>query len=96
MKWCPFVRFVSEIDGEGTFNRGDVDPMNLVDDGDDFIPRCIGSACMAWRWRTVPNPDWQPPSQMAMWPPANPYSATPQGIASATDGFCGLAGPHSA
>ena len=53
---------------------------------------CIGSACMAWRWKTVANPDWQPSSQMAVYPQANAYSLTPQGISSETHGGCGLAG----
>lgn len=54
---------------------------------------CLGSACMAWRWRTVPNPAWQPANQMAMYPQPNPYSdPNPSGIPSTTDGYCGLAG----
>lgn len=48
-KWCPFVRFASDVAGEARFNRGNVDPMNLTGEGDDFVPRCIASACMAWR-----------------------------------------------
>jgi len=42
-KWCPHVRF------EGGFNSGTVDRMNLPADGEAFVPRCIGSGCMAWR-----------------------------------------------
>jgi hypothetical protein len=49
---------------------------------------CIGSACMAWRWRTIKNPDWKEPNPMAFPPPdrSNQY------IKSNDDGFCGLAG----
>jgi hypothetical protein len=47
-KWCQFVRFSSG--DQPAFNRGMVDPMNRIDLGNEYIPRCIGSACMAWRW----------------------------------------------
>lgn len=43
-RWCPFVRF------EDGFNRGAIDPMNRPEKSDDFVPRCIASDCMAWRF----------------------------------------------
>lgn len=49
-KWCPFARVGHEIRAEDApFNR-------LYDDSEDpdaTLPtttRCIGSACMSWRW----------------------------------------------
>lgn len=54
--------------------------------------RCIGAECMAWRWRKVPNPDWQDKSYIGGFPRTNPYSEQPAGIDSTMDGRCGLAG----
>ena len=44
--WCPFVRYKS-VRGEG-INRwaGDGDEQDNPDPA-----RCIGSRCMAWRWK---------------------------------------------
>ena len=53
---------------------------------------CIGSACMAWRWTTVANPDWKPQTAQTFPPTVNVFSQTPQGVPSTTDGYCGLAG----
>ena len=58
--------------------------------GTDQRERCDGSACMAWRWEKLANPDWVYPSDQ--YPPHNPYGTTPAYIRSKTDGFCGLAG----
>lgn len=61
--------------------------------GMTYSPKgCIGSDCMAWRWNTVPNPEYKPRHTMVTGYPENPYAATPAGIASTTDGYCGLAG----
>ena len=55
-KWCPFIQ-VSAGGGcvGGLSNRQD-GSHNKTPDGS---PNCIGSACMAWRWREPPGP--QPP-----------------------------------
>lgn len=49
-KWCPQVRFGDEVGA--SFNRGFNDPMNHPEKSEDWVPRCIGSACMMWRWKT--------------------------------------------
>lgn len=46
---------------------------------------CIGNRCMAWRWDSIPNPNYTP--FMAQFPP----QAEPAYIKSETDGHCGLA-----
>lgn len=55
---------------------------------------CVGSGCMAWRWRKVPNPEWRDTSGWATTSVGqpNPLSRPPYGIDSETDGYCGLAG----
>lgn len=54
-KWCPFVRVVIGPDnpawqGLMLTNRGDIP-------ADNTHTLCIGSACMAWRWRHKPAPE---------------------------------------
>lgn len=78
-KWCPYAR----LDGNNRHwgSGGDAAP----------ISRCVASACMAWRWDKKPNPDWKPQSQMAMWPPRNPYAEDLGFIYDTEHGSCGLA-----
>lgn len=45
-KWCPFVRMTAS-QGEWHINR---DPSLPSAPTDTQAYRCIGSACMAWRW----------------------------------------------
>jgi hypothetical protein len=66
-KWCPMVHSYSGSPaGGGFFTSG----------GDNRYARCIGSACMMWRWRMV-----LPHGMM-----------NGKVHESATDGYCGLAG----
>lgn len=51
----------------------------------DLSSTCLGAACMAWRWDTIPNPRHNP--HMAQFP----IAADPAYIKSTTDGHCGLA-----
>jgi len=44
-KWCPFAR-LAELDGA---NRGSVSGHDMP------LAKCIGTACMAWRWRIIPS-----------------------------------------
>jgi hypothetical protein len=49
-KWCPFVRTPMKI-------RDNFYVANQVTiDGQTDGPKCIGSACMAWRFRQVGEP----------------------------------------
>jgi hypothetical protein len=71
-KWCPHVRYKSSR-GEG---------INRWQEGMDaqYNPdhsRCIGSACMAWRWRVMPGP-----LEVGVHATTN----------NPGDGYCGLAG----
>lgn len=52
-KWCPYVRAQKDGDGlDGASNR-------LTSAFNPSWARCIGSACMAWRWSYSPSPDQQ-------------------------------------
>ena len=60
-RWCPFARVPfhnAMLDYETPFATESAAGVNLLagEDGETVIPkaaRCIGSACMAWRWRTA-------------------------------------------
>jgi hypothetical protein len=58
-RWCPFAR-VSGDDGKGSLTPGcnriysrDADSRRAIGDGQQN--KCVGSACMAWRWLPDPN-----------------------------------------
>ena len=96
-KWCPFARVMisADSDGGGAFAvKGPIALGSANRFKANERAACIASECMAWRWRTVPNPAWKPDASMMMaqYLAPNPYSQTPAGIASSTDGYCGLAG----
>jgi len=75
-KWCPAVRFVPETatTHPGT-NRG-----TRIERGAEGAPgfKCIGSACMAWRWEVSPAA-------------ASAYEGI-GGATIVAGGYCGLAG----
>lgn len=50
-KWCPFVRTVSNSVIGNRDNPNDSTLTNF-----DTASRCIGSACMAWRWSKKSDP----------------------------------------
>lgn len=56
---------------------------------DDNIRYCVGSACMAWRWDDVPNPEYERMSQSFM---AFSGPRPPMSFKSKECGYCGLAG----
>ncbi len=102
-KWCPFARTLRQDLEEAPTERwfGPFNRYMCEGDEDDTVSAlsqgclCIASACMAWRWKTVANPDWKPDQhqQLGMYPQRNPYAAANQaGIPSTTEGRCGLAG----
>ncbi len=50
-KWCPFARERFEVHDLGQIA---ITALNRLDDeGCEGLSRCIGSECMAWRWRMV-------------------------------------------
>lgn len=67
-KWCPFVRVHG---GDLSFNR------YAAADNPAFNCTCLGSACMAWRWRWIPEMEISRGAHL---------------IESKTEGYCGLAG----
>jgi hypothetical protein len=77
-KWCPFVRLEGNESPHGRdwmTNRGEyAQPTSPR----DALSTCIGSACMAWRWKKRFGPDPDKPENITELPP--------------TEGYCGLAG----
>lgn len=51
--------------------------------------RCIGSACMAWRWGTKPNPDY---TENFIYPDQRSPNQKDRQIRDPESGGCGLAG----
>lgn len=79
-KWCPHA-VASHTDPRAGFR----------DDGRPKVHPCIGSACMAWRWNDVPNPEYDRQRHVFMggYPPS---TTPPMTVKSETEGHCGLAG----
>lgn len=104
-KWCPFARVGSSTSGLGGFNRF-IEPVAA---GSDEKVRCIGSACMAWRWdgkddgvlvREITKTDGEPiedapPGFRWRFGRTNSDRTTPCGLFALT-GYCGLAFPSGA
>jgi len=74
------------LPGQAASNRCTMPDGNC---GTPTASNCIGSACMAWRWSAVPNPDYKPAEYLPMGaylaPVGDPH------VLSKTDGVCGLA-----
>jgi hypothetical protein len=99
VKWCPYAMTVGgEMTRTGAAIPAQGGAFNRIahkDTNGFTVPvatKCIASACMAWRWRKIPNPAWKDDSMLGGYPRENPYSREPTGIDSTTDGYCGLAG----
>lgn len=98
-KWCPFARMllVDEINGTrhattpaiSGFNRTGV--QGCGSNSDQAESRCVGSACMAWRWSVRPglydkdNPENGPLERGVTYAPHEWFRKE-------GSGYCGLAG----
>lgn len=56
-----------------------------------FGSDCIGSSCMAWRWQSIPNPDYKPKHPLDFIE-QNPAMMDSPWTLSKTRGYCGMAG----
>jgi hypothetical protein len=55
-KWCPFARLIAEMRSNlGNVGFTESHNRRATEDGDGFpsAARCIGSSCMAWRWKSL-------------------------------------------
>lgn len=68
--WCPHVRHPDDDKG-GSWNRGPYPgrEVNLNHDGTvgSYACNCIGSRCMAWRWKDTTNPILGTPKREAFY-----------------------------
>lgn len=77
-KWCPFVR-IAQV---GTIAAPSYNRL----EADNYQGKCIGSACMAWRWnREIVGRRSEMNSR---------HSEPIYGDWSTTNGYCGLAGAN--
>ncbi len=88
-KWCPHVQVSVSTGIDGT--EAD-DNRNSTTHDFDRQPVCIGSACMAWCWAKVINPEHQPHD--GMWPDKRAPNEKELYIDGRDKGFCGLSGAH--
>jgi hypothetical protein len=81
-KWCPMTRVAAGPRGEGWFNHtlheAGVEAGEDRSTASPKLTRCIGSACMAWRWEVSPAA-------------ASAYEGI-GGATIVAGGYCGLAG----
>lgn len=74
-KWCPMVRAGTK--GSNFFVSGNWQGNEITEIDTREYTRCIGSACMMWRWSMLADDDGQALGITAK---------------SKTNGYCGLAG----
>ena len=98
-KWCPFVRVRGNSDENdpGSWNR--LDATNAKNDTLEFrvgadmtIVRCIGSACMAWRWEKAITNKVEIQRVVQMMQVGSGYHQIDPEFANTEHGYCGLAG----
>ncbi len=79
-KWCPFVRYTADSEGDVASNRCSnfIVELDIATDASS----CIGSQCMAWRWNQSPTDNAQRQQQ----------ASDPLGQLRGPHGYCGLAG----
>lgn len=90
-KWCPFARLGSSTSGLGGLNRF----ASPAREADFEGTRCIGSACMAWRWHGVLSDGRRhtsPEAYRAAIDPSLPPQSGGMNEGDVRLGFCGLAG----
>lgn len=54
-RWCPFVRYRAAYDDTASNRWKQSAPADQPDALNPIACRCIGSACMAWRWESRPD-----------------------------------------
>lgn len=77
-KWCPFVRVGGPVGNKGQGTSANRSPGQHPASDSDFL--CLGSGCMAWRWKSELTRYVRTPSGM-----------TPT-LTKRVRGYCGLAG----
>lgn len=84
LKWCPMVRYAigPEETALAAVNRNPALDTTLRW---TEHARCIGSACMSWRWTQIVDPTWAPPRTA-------PACFMPGPTVQSDRGYCGLAG----
>lgn len=83
-KWCPFAMAGSTTSGLGGFNRF-IEPVKA---DSEKLTRCIGSACMAWRWES--DADYE--DRFIEWEDSANIGGVQRGPEPIRIGHCGLAG----
>ncbi len=83
-KWCPMLQVSAAAGVMGTVSNRS----NAFDDHSNRQGRCIGSACMAWRWDLADFEDRIERYEDA----ANIGGITDRGPVPECFGYCGLAG----
>jgi hypothetical protein len=85
-RWCPFARVGFPV--QGGINR------SVGQDGKEGPnwPTCMGSSCMAWRWRVAPTEAREAGREAIQIKDRVHIMEFPAIEAVAGDGYCGLAG----
>lgn len=84
LKWCPMVRYAigPEETALAAVNRNSALSPTLRQ---TEHARCIGSACMSWRWTHIVDPAWVQPR-------TGPAALMPGPTVQSDRGYCGLGG----
>ena len=81
-KWCPFASRTDDVNENAGVNR-----LRGLEDKHFPDPRCIASACMAWRWKGWGQKEWvdRDGRRWVFQEPKDPENWI-------REGYCGLAG----
>lgn len=91
-RWCPFARVVEQCKAVAAHNRVQGESIPVDEVGLPNGSKCLGSACMAWRWSQKRNPDWKPDTSGWAGPGRHPADTPPLYVEDREHGYCGLAG----